>query len=344
MVRRDGRAAPRSHPLRSLLKAATALTAAVTLAGCSLLGGSNTDEAQGNDKVEKERITIGVQPVVDLAPVHLAVKKGYFAEEGLQVELVDTPGGPQAVTDLIGGALDFAFASHVPFFINQSQGTARLKIVVDGYAAKDNVMVLMAPPNSPVKGPQDVPGRRVAVVSEGSISDTSVKAVLKDHGLDYNNVKWQILSFPAMMTGFNDGTFDAALLVEPFITQAQKQFGAVKVFDAASGPNAELSLAGYATTEDFAKKYPKTVAAFQRAVLKAQAEAADRKVVEELVAEYTNIDKETISLMNLGSFPTSVEAVRLQRVADLLLEFQLISGPVNAEEMVFRPESQESQQ
>src|SRR5690606_4455125 len=117
------------------------------------------------------------------------------------------------------------------------------------------------------------------------------------------------------------GQVDAAAMVEPFITVASKA-GARIVVDQMTGPTEDFPIAGWLTTESIANKYPKTLAAFQRALHKAQELVAnDRKIVDEVLPKYTKIDAATAAVIALGSYPTSLSEARLQRVADLMKEY-----------------------
>jgi NitT/TauT family transport system substrate-binding protein len=116
---------------------------------------------------------------------------------------------------------------------------------------------------------------------------------------------------------------DATVVLEPYLTTEEKD-GAVTVLDAASGPTSEIPIAGITASGNFVKDNPNTVAAFQRAVSKAQAEVADRSVVEKLLPTYTKITPDVAPLLNFGTWPTTVDATRLQRVADLMTQFGMI--------------------
>jgi NitT/TauT family transport system substrate-binding protein len=111
----------------------------------------------------------------------------------------------------------------------------------------------------------------------------------------------------------------------------------VPVADAASGPTVDLPTAGYGSSVAFARASPGTVTAFQRALRMATAEARDRSKVEPLLFEFAKIDKETAAQAALLTFRSDVEAQRLQRVPDLLLEFGVINERIDASAMIAPP-------
>nr|BFF01427.1 ABC transporter substrate-binding protein [Streptoalloteichus tenebrarius] len=327
---------PRVRRIATLL---TTATLAFTVSACGLLGGGSAEPGGPSDKgLERAKVVLGALPVADVAPLHIAKDKGYFAAEGLEVDIRPVPSGPEAVTQLVGGALDIAFSTYPPFYTATARGTGNLRIVAEALSAKEGTAVLMATPNSPVKKPTDLAGRKVAVTSKGSISDVSVMAAAKVHGVEPSSITFVDMPFPNMEAAMDQGSVDAALLAEPFITKASKNIGAREVFDTASGPTAGLPLSGYGARADFVERNPKTIAAFQRALSRAQGEAeADRQQVEAQLQKYANIDAETARLMKLGSYPTTLEVNRLQRVPDLLFDFGVIKKRVEAKDLIVQP-------
>ena len=62
-----------------LVMAMAMLLALGTLAGCG--------NQQAQDKKELQEVSIGVMPDIDSVPIIIAQEKGYFAEEGLKVDI-----------------------------------------------------------------------------------------------------------------------------------------------------------------------------------------------------------------------------------------------------------------
>jgi NitT/TauT family transport system substrate-binding protein len=91
-------------------------------------------------------------------------------------------------------------------------------------------------------------------------------------------------------------------------------------------------------TEDWVQKYPKTLAAFQRAIAKAQQLAgSDRKEVEKAILLYTKIDAKAASVITLGTYPTELSENRMQKVADLMLEYKYLDSPVDVKSVIAAP-------
>jgi NitT/TauT family transport system substrate-binding protein len=162
-----------------------------------------------------------------------------------------------------------------------------------------------------------------------------IMSTLKTNGVDYRAIQWVQTPFPTMAPMLASGEIDAAFLTEPFLTQAQMTVGAVPVFDAATGPTANLPTAGYGANGDFVRSYPRTLAAFQQVMARATAEAkADRSGVEELLHEFAGIDANIAKLATLLTFQSSLEATRIQRVADLMTEFGVLGARMDVAQMI----------
>lgn len=330
--------------LSVMITAAFALVLAVS--GCSALGGSDSSGSPSGSgqpgAVELAKIKVGVLPVVDVAPFYRAVDNGYFKQQGLDVEVVAAASGPKAIEALIGGNVDIAVTSYPGAFAAQAKKAADLKIVADLYAARAGHGVLVAPPTGTIKKPEDVPGKRIAVTSTGSISDLALMSVLQSKGLEVSTIKWVPMGLPDMGPALQRGDIDGAVAVEPFVTLTEKSVGAMPIVDIASGATAELSMSGFASVTKWVKANPNTLAAFQRGLAKGIADVkADRSgVLEPILVKYVHIDPATASLVHISDYPESLDAVRLQRVADLMKQFNVIKERLDVAQMLVSPPPQ----
>lgn len=339
MTLRVGRSA------RRIIGGLSALAMLAAVSGCGLLGGSSEDGSASEGgtstapgQVEKSKIKLGLLNILDVASVHIAIKKGYFKEEGLEIEPVIIQGGAAAIPGLISGSIDITFGNWVSYFAAESQGAAKdkggLKLISDGYQAKSDMFVIVAAPDSGIKSPKDLDGKTIAINTYKNIAELTAKATLEANDVDPSKVKFKELGFPDMEAAVKNKSVDAAFMVEPFIARSHRGSGFTTVLDAASGPTKDIPIGGYATTGDFASKNPNSVAAFQRAMAKGQKEAQDRSVVEPVLQDYAKIDKDTATLVHFGEYPTSLESSRLQRVADLMLTYQLLKEKFDVTPMI----------
>ena len=240
---------------------------------------------------EKTRIRLGVLPIADDAHLERAQLAGYFAAEGLALELVPVQGGANALPQLRTGGLDMTFTNYVSVLLAQSQQAGDFRFIDGGYDAGPNSMLVMTRPGSPIRSAQDLRRKRIAVNTLNNVVELITRSALETNGVDPASVTFVPVPFPAMAAALAAGQVDAATMVEPFITQSAQAFGAVSVLDAAAGPTASLPVGGVAVAADFAAHNPNTVAAFQRAVEHARADLADRSILESTLPTYTGISR-----------------------------------------------------
>jgi NitT/TauT family transport system substrate-binding protein len=326
------------HPPFGVACIAGILVSVLTLTGCALLGDSDPAPPPAPDRgLERSALHISIMPTTDLAPFHLAVKNGLFQAEGLSIRTSTAGSGPASVTKLVAREVDIAYGSYPPFFVAQAKNVADIKIVADSSAAGPGSTMIVAMPGSPVRTIQDMAGKRIAVTSTATTSDLMTMAAMKAAGVDHTRVQWVTLPFPDMAARLQRGDVDAAFMTEPFITQAVRTVGAVPVADPATGPIADFPTAGYGAMADFVAQNPRTVAAFQRVMAKATAEAADRSRVEPLLVEFAKVDSEIARGSGLLTFKSEMDAASIQRVPDVMAEFGFLPGRVDVAAMIVPP-------
>jgi NitT/TauT family transport system substrate-binding protein len=319
---------------RSLLALLSCLLSVAVVTAC---GGSKT--ASSGDGLEKKTITVASLPLVDAAGLHVAVKQKFFEAEGLHVQIKPVAQSIQALPALKNGQVDvIAGANYVTFLQAYAQGALKLRIVADGASEAPRFMALLVMPNSPIKQPQDLVGKTIAVNILNNIQTVTFNEVLKANNVDPTKVKYRAVPFPQMGAALQKGEVDAVHTGEPFGSDFQRKLGARMVLDGGGAPVTELPVSGYVSTQDFVQKYPKTAAAFQRAVQKAQQLATgDRKKVEEVLPSYAHVDAQTAAVLSLPNFPTSLNATRLQRLPDLMLKDGLLKSRLDMKNVIFIP-------
>ncbi len=319
---------------RAALGLALTVAAATALTGCSALGADGSNASSNGGGLEKSKIKVSIMPTTDLGPFWLAMDGGYFKAEGLEVEQVVAKSGQESMQKAIAGEVDIALSTYTPFFIAKSKDTD-IQLVADGTSvnAKSNAIVTV--PNSPVKTVNDLKDKRIAITAKNTASDILTKSVMKDHGVDFTGVKWTLVALPNMAAALKNNEVDAAYMPEPMLTQAAKTVGATPVIDINTGASQDFPLTGYGSMTKWVQGNPKTLAAFQRAMKKATSDAInDRSKVEPLLVKYAKIDEDTAKLLTLPGYGSVLDARRLQRVPDLLLQMGVITSKVDAAPMI----------
>ncbi|MEU4405005.1 ABC transporter substrate-binding protein [Streptosporangium sp. NPDC023963] len=318
--------------LRSSIAGILAL-ALIAVTGCG--GAEEPAGGAGGSGPEKVKINVGTIPVLDTAPLQIAIEKGLFKKQGLDVTLSMLAGGAEAIPKLKGGSLDVSFGNYVSFFGAHAKGAIDLKIVSDGFRSAPGTHTIMVAKDSPVRTVADLKGRTIAVNTKRNIATMLARVAAKAHNIELDEDKSFVeFPFPEMESVLKAGTADAVVVVEPFGTLIGRSIGARVLWDLSQGPTADFPIAGYAVTSEFAKANPDTVAAFQRAMAEAKALAADRANVIAAIPKYTKITADTAADLAFGTFPTTLDATSLQRVTDAMRESGLLDETLNVQDLI----------
>ncbi|WP_326566576.1 ABC transporter substrate-binding protein [Amycolatopsis rhabdoformis] len=297
--------------------------------GCSLF---TSRDAAAPAPVERTTLRVGVGGPIDTAPLRVATAAGKFREAGLNVTLVDL-GTEDGLAKLAGGQLDVTFASDVSMFRAANAGTA-LQLQGEAYTSGSNTIALVTLPNSDYTEPTDKKSPKIAVDDLDDIGALTARSVLATAGVDPAKVHLVPQPFDRMPDALQAGEVDAALMVEPYITRAEKELGAQILADGSSGATLDFPASAYATTGAFARDNPRTLAVFRRVLMQAQQAAADPATVRDALPTFSDIDPTTAALISLGTYPTTLSAIRLQRVADLMHTSGLIPSRLDVQAML----------
>ncbi|GIH67717.1 MULTISPECIES: ABC transporter substrate-binding protein [Microbispora] len=302
--------------------------AALTLTAC---GGADTDTtATGNNGLEKTTLKVGILPIADVAALYIATERGFFKAEGLTVKPEIVASTQVAIPKLVSGSVDITLGNYFSVLSAQEAKMANFRVLADTFQAKPDVFDIVVKKDSPIQSVKDLKGKKISVASFNSIGTLAVDSTLRANGLSTKDVTYVPAAFPDAPGKLASGQTDAAWLTEPFLTGVQKDMGARKIADTMTGAMADFPIAGWTTTEPTLSKYPKTMAAFQRAIVKAQQIAdSDRKAVEKVLPTYTKITPDAASIITLGAYPSTLNATRIQRVADLMLEYGYLKAKMD---------------
>lgn len=313
-----GRATPRWRRLAGIAGAVVALTA---LAACSSGGGSgdggtSTDGASGSTTP----ITVGVIPIVDVAPIYLGVEQGFFKDQGLDVKLEKAQGGAAIVPAVVAGQYQFGFSNSTSLIL-ATANNMKLEAVTSGVAttgvAESDFGAVIVPADSPIKTAKDLAGKKIAVNTLNNINSSTINKAVRDAGGDPSTIKYTELGFPDIVAAVQKGDVDAGQVVEPFLTQALvKGMHQVVANYVATDPNLTISM--YFTSADYASKNADVVKRFTDAMNKSLEYAdAHGDEVRRILSTYTDIDAATLAKIRLPKWPTTIDTDSISTLADL---------------------------
>lgn len=171
---------------------------------------------QKSNEHPKYRIALG--PWVGFGPLYLARDKGFFKEQGIEVDLIVLTGVAERNSALKSGKLD-ALAAPVDYFaLSAGNGVpAVIVMAIDESVGGDGIVAKKS-----VKSFADLRGKKVAA-QKGLPSDFFLRALLQQNGMDVKDIDYIDMETAQAGAAFLAGDLDAAVVWEPWLTKAKEQ-------------------------------------------------------------------------------------------------------------------------
>ena len=334
----------RSQTVCTVLASTAILPLAV---GCQSAG-----QGSGNSAAAAVTIRVAAAPGAADAPLYVAAKKGgLFSKAGLKVTIASYPSVNAELQALKKHQVDVAEGDYADFFYAAAHSKKLgLRVVADGYHAAPGVMEVLAAPSSNITTPQDLAGKTVGVAEPQvmpvvrpargqpaqpySLEMLATQSVLQGDGVNLGEVRWVRLPASQLVSALARHQVDAIVAQEPYILEAEKSLGATEVLDSCTGATDSLPLSGYFTVQSFAQEHPEALQDFRSALEQAQANVVLPGPVRAVIAHYPGMSMTTASLITIGEYPTSLAAASLQRVANLMFNFGVLSPALSVAPLI----------
>ena len=248
----------------------------ITFAAASMVAFSLALSAQAQT-LEKPKITVGVggKSLFYYLPLTIAFQKGYFKEEGLDVDFQDFPGGARALQALLGGSVDVVSGAYEHTITQQAKGQNIEALVLQGKYAG---IVLGMPKEKAAayKSPADLKGMKIGVTAPGSSTNMFVNILLAKASLKPDAVAIIGVGATAGAVAImKRGEIDAIANLDPVISLLESEGTIVPVLDTRTAKGMQQVYGGaYAAgciyvPVDFPKKYPNTTQAIVNSMVRA---------------------------------------------------------------------------
>ena len=221
---------PASAPAATTTAGATATVAGATNARS---GTASAPETARMEAPPRQALHFGDVPSIALAPLYVGIERGYFAAEGIDVDLVNLTAGADSVAMLGSAQLDASAGGVSAGFFNAVQRGIPIRIVAPmsllpetGGASPLLVRQELA---GRVSSAADLKGARVGVVGKAAVQDYLLTKLLARGGLTLADIDPIPLAQPDIPLALANGAIDFAISAEPFATRATSS-GAAQVF------------------------------------------------------------------------------------------------------------------
>jgi NitT/TauT family transport system substrate-binding protein len=163
------------------------------------------------------KVSVGALRLTSSGPIFIALDKGYFREQGLDVELKLFTAAAQPPLAVVSGDVDFAITGLTASFYNLA---AKGGVKIIGAQSREepgfNLVAYMVTNDAYAKGfrsLKDFAGKSVATTTTGSTFHYSLGKLAQKYGFDINSVVLrQLNALPAMQAAFKGGQVDATLI------------------------------------------------------------------------------------------------------------------------------------
>lgn len=162
------------------------------------------------------------------APLFIAMDKGFFAEEGIEIEQQWFDSAHPIAVSTASSKVDVGATGITASLYNMAANGQKLGIVADkgreqkGYSSSA-LLVTTDNYNAGVKSLKDLKGKRIGITQKGSTFHYMLGRMLETQGMSLNDVEIVPLSkLSAVMAALESKQIDGCILNEPNITKVQK--------------------------------------------------------------------------------------------------------------------------
>ena len=189
--------------IKKLLATFMALTMVGTMAGCAK---TETEEVK-----ETKKLSFGAMSSIDIVPIVIAQEKGYFAEEGLELDFQTFTAAKDRDAALQAGELDGVIADEIGISIYQNSG---IDMKITGQT--NGAWTLVVGKDSGIESLKDLKGKKMAI-SENTMIDYLSDYIAEENGINSSDIeKVAIPAMPARLEALRNKQVDAAILPAPF--------------------------------------------------------------------------------------------------------------------------------
>jgi sulfonate transport system substrate-binding protein len=266
-----------------------------------------------------------------------------LAAQGVGVQWVEFPAGPQMLEALGAGSLDLGITGDGPVAFAQAAGVP-VVYVANVPAGDMSGRAILVPHDSPIKTVADLRGKRIAV-QKGSGTHNFLIEVLQKAAIPYGQIQPVYLAPPDARAAFDAGRVDAWAIWDPFMTIAQRKDDARVLIDG----NGTLSAGSfYLSTRTFATQHPDWIRTALEELDKTAAWIAvhphDASII---LSKVTKVDVPTLDVIEarvpkgeryVAFHPIDDSVLKIQQtVADNFLAVGLLPKKVNVRDASLTP-------
>lgn len=306
---------------KKLLTTFMALAMVGTMAGCAK---TKTEEVK-----ETKKLSFGAMSSIDIVPIVIAKEKGYFEEEGLELDFQLFTAAKDRDAALQAGELDGVIADEIAISIYQNSG---IDMKITG--ATNGAWTLVVGKDSGIENLEDLKGKKMAI-SENTMIDYLSDYIAEENGVNSSEIeKIAIPAMPARLEALRNKQVDAAILPAPFNDTAVADGGK----GLATIDNADIMISAIGFLQDQIDNNEEAIKAFFTGYNKAveYMKNTDIKEYEDIVIKTVGYSEDTkgniiLPELNINYLP---DAEKVQAVFNWSKNNGIISKDLKAEDVI----------
>lgn len=224
-----------------------------------------------NKKEEREKVRVGeVTHSLFYTPLYVAINKGYFQEEGIDIDLQTTAGGDKTMTAILSNGIDIGLVGSETSIYVYSQG-AKDPVINFAQLTQTDGTFLVSRIKTDSFDWNDLKGKTFLGQRQGGMPQMVGEYVLKRHSIDpkqdLNLI--QNIDFANIANAFTSGTGDYVQLFEPTASIFEKS-GKGYIVASFGTESGNVPYTSFMTKKSYLTNHKSTVERFTKAIYKAQ--------------------------------------------------------------------------
>ncbi|HXF34693.1 MAG TPA: ABC transporter substrate-binding protein [Candidatus Acidoferrales bacterium] len=281
-------------------------------------------------------IRVGVVPGEISGQIFYGVDKGFFAKNGLDVQVSPFTSGGAIAAALAGGSIDVGMVDLTSMIIGHAKGVPFVGLASGLVnSEKGSTFAIVVRGDSPIRTAKDFNGQTIAVNGLNNIAQISAQSWIDSNGGDSKSVKFVEMPLPLKKDAVLQGKVNGSLDTEPFLTYGIDA-GLRPFMMGKTGIAPAYLLDFWAALKDWAAKNPAAVTKFVTSMREASDWANKNHALSApILAKYTKIPEEVVGRMHRGEFADSNDPKLVQPVIDATAKYGWIAKSYPAAELFY---------
>ena len=247
-----------------------------------------------------EKTTLKVSEVthsVFYAPQYVAINRGFFAEEGIEIELINGGGADKVMTAVLSGGVDIGFAGPEASVYVYNEGKENYCQVFAQVTKRDGSFLISREKYDDFKW-EDLEGKTILPGRKGGVPYMTLLYVINQKGLELNKDVFfnDTIQFDLMASSFSNGIGDFVTAFEPVATSIEES-GKGYIVASIGEESGEIPYTAYFATKDYIAKNHDVIERFTRALYKGQRWVKDHtasEIANAIAPSFPDTDIETL--------------------------------------------------